>query len=299
MNSLAPEVVRVRMFCCGDASTLRHNASDLDYYVSKGVRTIILNTEDATLDYAGFERQIRYTDIGGGSILDWARRQRYVNVIIELGNEPDQTDRWRNDPSGARATALEAIRLYNQNLRAGNQNVRVIISLPTFPNRTYFDQFTRNPGDGLGRIGDAFDGVGIHNYAAGDTCLFYPGQDNRAAITFAEQRTNGLVYVTEAGINVKAADLVYATHNLPDSYERKWAELGRRYAQGLSWLDDGYGRVRGVTVFQTDYTNGRFGGGDNEVEHYNVDTRPVNQSLPLHGHWALGNRVLDGQCPVK
>ncbi|HEU5326665.1 MAG TPA: hypothetical protein VFU78_01160 [Thermomicrobiales bacterium] len=333
LSYLHPRVQRVRMYmdgtnlCCSEMPRFTWN--DLNRLHDNGVRIMIINLSEAITDTGRFERQIgvgpQAINIGGGTILGWARAHSDTMVILEVGNESDQvyatygTDYY--NPWNTRWRALDIADDWNNtqqhsdgqtySLKLTNKNVEIMISLPTINgyayqhDEDYFLAFTGDTGDGRGRVGDKYRHVGVHVYSNG--CLLRT--DNiydhsvMRILDLAKQATNGGVYITESAINSHNMDpdnyayirnVLVPRYNQPDPLNgyanARWAELGRRYVNALTAFDNIDGRVKGVTFFQ-DFHGGTYGPGSTEP--YNIDD---GNTTGQHAHWAMGNRIGSIDC---
>lgn len=304
---LHPRAQRVRMYLDGPTPEAPiFGVSDLNRLRDNGVRTMIINLNETINDTGRFDRQINSVTLsGGGTILDWARNNPNVMVILELGNEPDRLaakhpgvsyyNQWET-----RYRALDIADRFTSAYAVGNKNVEMMISLPTIKDgEGYFNDFTAPNADGRGRVGDKFRHVGVHVYSNG--CLLRtenvdnPPHSVMRILDMAKASTNGGVYITESGINTNYFSASYFQTVLVPRYNQtdpangyanaRWAELGRRYVNALAAFDNIDGRVKGVTFFQ-DARGGDYGPGTPEP--YNIDD---GNTTGEHAHYAMGNRV--------
>lgn len=280
IQALHPGILRVRMFLEGSPLTPRFSTADLNYFRDQGVRTLIINGSEGTIDYTTLKAQLG-KDLGGGdTILSLSRAYndaRGVNIFFELGNETDRVyvkSGFQNKYSAAeeRKAALASVRQFTAEYGGAYPNLRLMISLPTRnPLDTtqaaadqYFNDFLAPQPDGPDqpdqgkRVGYEFSAVAVHAYAQDCLSVVNPtnGQQSHAGegnpdispidiVKAAVSNTNRPIYITEAGIG---ADV---TRNYQGSYQAKWDDLGKKYVDGLGGFDLPNGRVRGVTYFQT------------------------------------------------
>lgn len=307
LSTMHPRIMRVRMYmdCCG-SETPRFSYTDLNRMRDNGMRILVLNTSEAITDVSRFVRQINQIDIGGGTVLGWARANPNVMVLIELGNEPDRVQAdYAGTPSydyyspwNTRLRALDIADHWNANYRGTNKNVEIMISQPTLIDGVnYFDAFNSNP-DGRGRVGDKFRHVGVHTYSFGCLDRQHAGGESQGnvmtIIDKAKASTLGGVYITEVAINSKGQTLGSRFTNLPEGEDRRWAELGRRYVRALENFDSVDGRIKGVMFFHDDRSWNYSYRNANAVP-YNMDE---GTQAGAHAHWALGNRANDSDCPI-
>jgi hypothetical protein len=326
----SPEVLRARVFHGLNSTTPLLGTYDLDRFVALGVRTMVLNTRDEVRDVADFNNQIfsiniystaaqRTPGAAGGSqtIAGWCAAQTMVNCIVELGNEPDRVQEYyrthqsesppNSNPGSAtgywgpeqtRARAMDIIADFDNNRRAQNQNLRLMISLPTtgsngfFVANGYFDTFTAsfshaayNP-YGTSRVGDAFDAVAAHTYAF--DCIArrladgtVPGNPEGPgspmhAVFKAVDNSSRPVYITEFNIN--------SSGWWSGSEYGRWDEIGPRLVSALNAFDIRDGRIRGAMAFQSDY-NPDFAPG--ATGPYNIDQNAGDWIG--HRHMGLGD----------
>lgn len=306
LSTLHPRIVRVRMYmdCCG-SETPRFSYTDLNRLRDNGVRTLIINTSEAITDVGRFVRQIDQINIGGGTVLGWARANPGVMVLIEVGNEPDfvQAAAGGNEyynPWNTRWRALDIADHWNNNYRLTNKNVEIMISLPTLRNgEGYFNAFTSDTGDGRGRVGDKYRHVGVHTYSFGCLDRQHAGGESQGNVMTivdkAKASTLGGVYITEVGINSKGQTLGSRFTSVPAGEDRRWAELGRRYVRAMETFDSWDGRIKGAMFFHDDrniefsYLNS-----NPSAPIYNIDE---GTQAGAHAHWAMGNRANDSDCP--
>ncbi len=164
--ALHPAIMRVRMFKSGDIGAdgqgvdrlkPRFNLDDLEDLVGAGVRTLIINGAEGSLDY-NYLQQVLTMPLGGTrnhgtfSLLQLSHRQDInwdkVNIFFELGNEPDRyyvdtpgTGYLSNDGGATskanalsqRKAAIDTARAFYADigLAAQYRNLRLMISLPT------------------------------------------------------------------------------------------------------------------------------------------------------------------------
>jgi hypothetical protein len=287
LDVLRPEVVRVR-FAARRADILDHLVNNRD------VRTIIFNGSDGGLTWEDFQAEIA-APYGGVDALTLARRYPSQNFIWELGNEPDQNERWRGDPGGARDAVVRTANLWRGQQEA-HPNFQLGVSLPTWGeagnDRAYFDAFC----DG-GATLDAFDVVCVHGY--GFTCIALGNHNSVAIVDAVKALTTWAIYITEANL-----DILSLRGEPPwnqRSFAETWEEIGKRLVDGLSQWDGPEGQVRGVCMFQTDFrntspSNYRF----HMDTEFNPDliNEPRNVPLPRLGHQAMRLRARSTNgCP--
>ena len=307
LSTLHPRIVRVRMYmdCCG-SETPRFSYTDLNRLRDNGVRTLIINTSEAITDVGRFVRQVDQIDIGGGTVLGWARANPGVMVILEVGNEPDHVYRVSGynayyDPWNTRWRAMDIADRWDSTYKVTNKNVELMISLPTTGGgESYFNAFTSDTGDGRGRVGDRYRHVGVHTYSTGCLDRQHVGTESQGSVMTiidkAKLATLGGVYITETGINSRGQTLGSRFTGIPAGEDRRWAEVGRRYVRALESFDSWDGRIKGVAFFHDD-RNYEFSYLNTNPDQpiYNIDE---GTQAGAHAHWAMGNRVNDSDCLI-
>lgn len=311
-----PEVVRARMFHGLGNNTPILSAAMLDQMVLRGVRTMIITTRDEIKDVADFNTQIFGIDIGGKTVAGWCAAQTKAKCIIELGNEPDRVQHYYAsypngtytadyfDPWKTRWRALDILNDFDTYRRASNQNMQLMISLPTlrdnarFAAEQYFNIFTESfshTAFGTTRVGDAFDAVAAHTYSF--SCIAnvladgsMPGNPEGVGTPMRPifraidtSRAGAGVYVTEFNINSTGWNVT--------EYDR-WNIIGKRLVTALDAFNLRDGRVRGVTAFHSDY-NPDFAPG--ATGPYNIDQNAGDWIG--HRHMGLGNR--GEECAIR
>lgn len=330
-----PEVLRARMFHGLNSTAPILGSYDLDRFVALGVRTLVLNTRDEINDVADFNNQVFNTSIHSTaaqrtpgstgtfqSVAGWCAAQTSVNCLVEVGNEPDRVQEYYRThqsespagsnpgsatgywgPAATRGRAMDIITDFDTNRRAQNQNLRLMISLPTtgangfYLADGYFDNFTAsfshagyNP-SGTSRVGDAFDAVAAHTYSF--SCIarrlivpdppYWVEPSNPEGpgtpmhpIFKAVDNSSRPVYITEFNVNSSGWWI--------GSEYGRWDEIGTRLVSALNAFNIRDGRIRGAMAFESDY-NPDFAPG--ATGPYNIDQNAGDWIG--HRHMGLGD----------
>lgn len=295
-NNMRPEVVRVRMFL-DNPNVVRFSVNYLDDMVNRGARVMIINGTDFIHDENEVYTMLTRNLGNGENLLTWSNRMagRNVQVFFELGNEPDRVqatrnDGWAYDEYNTRFRALQILDWFNANLRGSYQNMRMMISLPTTQNLTYFNNFVDYSGDGRGRIGDRFDAVAIHTYSFGCFDYNHGNPEGQGSVIYpidrAKQSSARPIYVTEGNVNTLGG---FGGHGDQARESARWQFVGPVLVSALKYFDGENGRVKGFTPFQSDWSNYT----EAYVNNYNLDF----EASDFFAHRAIGNRQRSADCP--